>query len=260
MGTAGEQGAIWGARARDWVDANEPAWQPLFEAVMTRLKVGSGQRLLDVGCGAGGALAVAQARGATIAGLDASADLVAMARRRLPGAPLHVGEMEALPFPDGSFDVVTGINAFQFAGDLVNALREAGRVARPGGAVAMVVWGRRDDCDLLSKVMPAVIACLPPATAPASPAPALSQPGVIEERMQLAGLSPRDGLEIAEALAFPDLATATTAVLSASARAIAHAGEGRVRGAVEDALRPLVRADGTIRLDNRFRLVVAERP
>jgi SAM-dependent methyltransferase len=109
MGTAGEQGEIWGARARDWVDANEPAWQPLFEAVMTRLKVGSGQRLLDVGCGAGGALAVAQARGATIAGLDASADLVAMVRRRLPGAPLHVGEMEVLPFPDESFDVVTGI-------------------------------------------------------------------------------------------------------------------------------------------------------
>lgn len=121
-----------------------------------------------------------------------------------------------------------------------------------------LVWGRREDCDLLSKVMPAVTACLPPAPepAPATPPPLLLwQPSVIESLMDQANLLPRESLDISGPLAFPDLDTATKATLSASARAIAHSGEARVCD-VQDSLRRLVREDCTIRLDNRFRLVL----
>jgi len=45
--------------------------------------------------------------------------------------------METLPWPDDAFDVVTGFNSFFFSADLVGALAEARRVARPGGEVAM---------------------------------------------------------------------------------------------------------------------------
>lgn len=259
MGTAAQQGEIWGARAQAWAEANEPAWQGVFEAVMDRAGAAQGRRLLDVGCGAGGAMVAARERGAIVAGLDAAAAMVDIARNRLPDAVIETGEMEALPFADESFDVVTGLNAFQFAGDMVNALREARRVLRDEGTVAVLVWGRREDCDMLSKVMPAVIACLPPAPAPATPPLALWQPGAIESLMDQAEVVPRESVEVPGALIFPDLATATRAILSASARAIAHSGEARVSDAVEDALRPLVRADGTIRLDNRFRLVLGTR-
>lgn len=165
--------------------------------------------------------------------------------------------MEQLPFLDQSSDLVTGLNSFQFAGSPVNALRAARRVVRPGGAVAMMVWGPRQDCDMLFKVTPAIVAFLPPSVA--TPSPPLGQPGAIESLMEQAELSPQDGLEFAGDLEFPDLATAATAILAASARAIAHAGEMRVCAGIEEALGSLVRTDGKVRLHNRFRLVLGER-
>src|SRR5215208_8261477 len=71
-------------------------------------------------------------RGAIVAGIDATAPFVDIARERLPAADLTVGEMECLPFPDGAFDVVTAFNAFQLAADPGNALREGG-AGEPAG-------------------------------------------------------------------------------------------------------------------------------
>jgi ubiquinone/menaquinone biosynthesis C-methylase UbiE len=45
--------------------------------------------------------------------------------------------MEALPWPDDSFELVTGLNSFFFANDMVTALREAARVAKPGAPVVI---------------------------------------------------------------------------------------------------------------------------
>ena len=73
--------------------------------------------------------------------MDASAALVELARARVPEAELLVGDLQSLPYPDDAFDVVAGFNAFFFADDMVAALREAGRVARPGAAVVIQVWG-----------------------------------------------------------------------------------------------------------------------
>lgn len=260
MGTAQQQGQIWGARAADWAAANEPAWAAIFDTVMEKSGAAPGIRLLDIGCGAGGALAAARRRGAEVAGLDAAPGLVSIARERLPGAVIEVGEMEELPFHDGRFDVTTGINSIQFAGDVVKALAEAARVTQPRGTVAMMVWGRREDCDLLAKVMPAVFALLPPPPAGTPPPLPLAEEGVIESLMASAGLAPRASEIFDGELAFPDLGTAVTAILSASARAIAHAGETAVRNAVESALRALAPGGGRLRLANRFRLTLATRP
>ena len=220
MGTAGMQGALWGARAEDLAEANEPAWRAVFDAALDHAGIRRGTRHLDIGCGAGGALVVSRALGADVAGLDASANLVAIARRRLPAARIEVGEMEALPFADGSFDVATAINSVQFAGDPVRALSEARRVTRPGGAVFVLVWGRREDCELISITASAVFALLPPAPQGAPPPRPWAETGVIEGVMREAGLVPVEDGEFPGALEFPDAATATRTVLSASARAI----------------------------------------
>ena len=254
MGTASEQGKIWGARAKDWAEANEPAWEPLYDAVLDRLLIGPGTRLLDIGCGAGGFLVRASQRGAEAAGLDASAKLAEIARQRLPGSVIETGEMEALPFPNRAFSLVSGINSFQFAGDISAALGQARRVCREGGRVAMLVWGRREDSDLLAKVMPAVVALLPKSPPPAAPPPAFAEPGVIEALMAEAGLAASESVELPGALRFADAATAMRAILSAAARAIRHAGVKTVRRAVAEALAPLTGADGGVVLNNVFRL------
>ena len=258
MGSAGTQGALWGARARDWAELQEPAWRGVFETALDHAGLRPGARLLDIGCGAGGALVAARRRGAEVAGLDASEALAAIARERLPGARIEVGEMEELPFEDGAFDLVTGINAFQFAADPGHALAEAARVCRPGGAVFMLVWGPRADCELLSVTLPGVFALLPPAP-PGPPPPAWAEPGVIEERMRSAGLRPAaDGSFDAE-LAFPNAALAERAVASALARAIAHAGEAKVLATIRATLPRVTRPDGTVAWRNRFRWVRAIR-
>lgn len=259
MGTAKQQGEIWGTRAQDWATANEPAWNQVFETVLEEAGVSRGSHLLDIGCGAGGALVLARQRGAEVSGLDAAEALVAIALGRLPGAKIEIGEMEELPFANESFDIVIGINSFQFAGDLVRALSEARRVCRKNGTVAMLVWGNREDCDLLTKVMPSVFALLPPPQ-PDAPRPLpLADGGVIEGVMVQAGLNPKDAIEFSSPLEFADAALAVRAMMSASARAIAHGGEKRVKSTIEDALRSATRSDGSVRLDNRFRLVLASR-
>src|SRR5579863_4071767 len=111
------QRRLWGTDPQAWADLAEAHNRPLFEAVLDAASAGPGTRLLDIGCGSGLALVLARQRGAIASGLDISPGLLAIARDRLPHADLRAGDMEQLPFDDESFDAVTGIIAFQCAGD-----------------------------------------------------------------------------------------------------------------------------------------------
>lgn len=261
MGTAKEQGEIWGARANDWWLCNEPAWNGVFRTVLDAAGVKQGNSYLDLGCGAGGALVLAKERGARVTGLDASENLVAIARQRVPGSEVAVGELEELPFQSGTFDAVSGINSLQFTGNVARAMSEAARVCRKGGTVAILAWGPREQSDLLSAIMPAVFALLPPPPsgqqAPAPPP--LGEAGVLEALMEEAGLTAPQGISFSSDLEFPDLATGVCACLSASARAIRHAGETKVHDGIKQAMTPFVVDGGKVRLKNVFRMVTARR-
>src|SRR5919109_2725964 len=147
LGTAEKWGPLWGARPRDWAE-HEEQQVPTYEDAIRRVGVTPGQRILDVGCGTGVFLRLVADRGARPFGLDASESLLEIARERVREADLRAGEMELLPYDDDSFDLVTGFNSFFFAADLVAALREAGRVAKPGAPVLIQVWGPPERCDL----------------------------------------------------------------------------------------------------------------
>jgi ubiquinone/menaquinone biosynthesis C-methylase UbiE len=79
-------------------------------------------------------------RGAIVAGVDAAGPLIEVAAERTPEGDFRVGDMETLPWPDDSFDIVTGFSSFQFADDKARALGEARRVSR--GQVAVVIPSR----------------------------------------------------------------------------------------------------------------------
>lgn len=257
MSTSDAQGRMWGARARDWAQVQEGVATPLFAEVLRVTGAGAGTSVLDVGCGSGVFCELAAAGGVRAAGLDASAELIAIARERVPGADLRVGEMEALPYPDDTFDLVTGFSAFQFAGDPVAAVREAARVAR-AGRVVVAVFGPREANE--SDAYLAALGTLLPAPPPGAPGPyALSGDGALESLAARAGLVATARGSVSCPWVYPDEATALRGLLSSgpAIRAAQHAGEAAVRDAVLAAIAPFRRPDGWYRLSNTFRYVVA---
>jgi ubiquinone/menaquinone biosynthesis C-methylase UbiE len=102
-----------------------------------------GQRLLDVGCGPGTITADLAGRVAPgeVIGIDASAEVLDEARRHAArvdaSVTFQLGDVYALEFPDGAFDVVHAHQVLQHLTDPVAALREMRRVTRPGGIVAV---------------------------------------------------------------------------------------------------------------------------
>ncbi len=94
-----------------------------------------GKAVLDLGC-AGGFMAEAlEDRGAQVTGIDPATDAIAAARAHAVGRGItyDVGVGEALPYADGSFDVVVCVDVLEHVEDLEQVLREVARVLRPGG-------------------------------------------------------------------------------------------------------------------------------
>jgi SAM-dependent methyltransferase len=214
-----------------------------------------------VACGPGLAAQLAAERGAEVAGIDAAEASIAIARERTPRGDFQVGDMEALPWPDATFDAVTSFNGFQFAADLTHALREARRVTRPGGRVAVVVWGRDEDCDI-PQVIGTLRELLPPAPMAAQTSTPLSAPGRLDDLLREAGMTPLAGGEVDVPAEFPDLDTAQRALLSSGAAVgiIQRVGAEPVERTLADALARFRTDRGWYVLRNRFRYVVAGIP
>lgn len=264
MGSAPVQGRLWGNLARDYAEGLEQTALPLYGATLDAAQVGSGTRLLDAGCGSGLLALLAHLRGARVTGLDASTPLIKVARERLAEADLRVGELETLPFEDGSFDAATAVNSIFYASDMAAAMSELARVVRPGGRVAVTGWGPPHRCEFLTAVMPRVAPLMPPppSGAPAEhPVLALSKPGALAALLEEAGLRVVDHGEVACPFVFPSLEASWRANASAGPNqvAIEHSGEEAVRAVFEQADREHLRADGTVRYENVFLWAAGER-
>lgn len=111
-------------------------------------------RLLDIGCGTGGLLERVALRVDEGLGVDASRDMLALARTRLAERGLaHVAvrqaDMYRLPLADNTFDAVTLQMVLHYAEDPAAALAEAARVLRPGGTLLVVDLAPHQRADLL---------------------------------------------------------------------------------------------------------------
>ncbi len=188
-GSGTRRGPLFGAGAATWAETWEGSrgWgTPVYEHVLDRAHIGPGTTVLDCGCGAGRFVGLAIQRGAAVAGIDASAELAEIAAKRTPQADIRVGDFEALPWPDKTFDVVTGFSTFQFADDHVAALAEARRVCR--GQVSVAIPTRLADSGI-PEVFAALATLFPPeslASLKRSGMYALSAPGTLEETLSKA--------------------------------------------------------------------------
>jgi SAM-dependent methyltransferase len=260
MGTGTVQAQLWGPGTRDWSDYNEPMCTPFYTAVLDATGVGAGTKLLDLGCGGGFAMLLAAHRGAIVSGLDATAELLDIARERVPDAELTAGDLEdPLPYEVGRFDVVTAFNSIQYTSDPVAVLKNMSQVAKPGGRIGVVVWGPPEQCQsgvLFAELGP----LMPPAPAAAPGAVAWSEEGQLEALATRAGLTPVTVADVPNPLIYPDLATAVRTQLSSgpARSAIAHSGPAAVRGALTRAFAFSRQPDGTYRQNNVFRYLVAK--
>lgn len=256
--TSEMNGQLWGASARDWADIAEGQFSAGYDAVLARANVGAGTRLLDAGCGSGMAAAIAHGLGATITGLDASSALLDIARERVPSGNFHQGDLETLPFEDATYDVVTGFNSFQYAGNPAVALTEARRVTKPNGLVCVMTWGNPEGMDAAKLI--AVLKDLLPPSPPNAPGPfALADEDRLRQFGTDAGLNPVDVFDVDSPWAFSDEETALRGLVASgvSAKAIETSGFEAVRSAYADAIKPFRQADGSYRLGATLRVLIA---
>ena len=101
-GSAPVQGELWGVRARDYAEIQEPTFLPLYESVLARPEIAKANSILDVGYGPGLAAQVFSRETAHFAGADGTATFIEIARRNVPGGDFRGAEMEAPPHADGA--------------------------------------------------------------------------------------------------------------------------------------------------------------
>ena len=259
-GSASIQAPLWGARVKDWAELQEPMARPMFEAILSAAGVGPRLAMLDVGCGAGLFCQLAAKLGASVSGYDAAEPMIAIARSRVPAGDFRIGDMESLPFADNSFDLVTGVNSFQYAANPVRALAEASRVAKPRGTVVIATRGRNEDSET-EPYLDALRALLPPAPAGAPGPFALSSREALEAMVREAGLHPESFHEVDTPFEYPNLETALGGLLSTgpAVRAMETSGEDKVVQAITEVLAQFRRSDGSYRMSNKYMFLVASR-
>ncbi len=141
---------LWNGAADVYDDAIVPALSDAHHQLLRVLDPAGGEQVLDLGCGTGRMSELVAQTGATVvAAVDLAPLMVVRARRRLAPWGIDVREMDAqaLTFDDALFDAVVAGFSLMFCPDHLAALREARRVLRPGGRLAMSVWGLPEECD-----------------------------------------------------------------------------------------------------------------
>lgn len=259
MGSGATQGKLWGAKASDWAEYQEPTQAGFYKAVFEVVGIGPGKKLLDAGCGAGLALQIAAKLGAEVAGNDASQGLLAIAKQRLPKAELRLEDLEDTSFDPGSFDIVTSFMAVQFAADPVNALRMLSKVVKAGGQIALITWGLAEKCEMRD-IIGAMASLLPPPPSGAGGPFTLGEPGKLEELAQSAGLKPGTSGEVDCPFEYPNIEVAIRANLSAGlgVGVVQVVGEGKVREVLTRPLSKYQKSDGSVKMENSFRYLISK--
>ena len=253
---AREQGVLWSQAATSWAELFEDKSLPAVQRALELVHLEVGEQLLDVGCGAGGAMVLAEPSGVAISGIDAAPGLIAIARARLTSANFLVGDMTQMPYADHTFDVVTGFSSFLYPIDPVGALREARRVAKAGARVVLITWGREEMCEGALHFH-ALRALFP--RAPAGAPPPLAADQRMPFFMQMAGLSSVTDEYVSSPWDFESVAVAVRAIRSSGPvqRVVNLLGDEAVDHALLTWLEPFIRSDGSVHLENELRVLLA---
>ncbi|MDF5756373.1 methyltransferase domain-containing protein [Spongiactinospora sp. TRM90649] len=263
----GYEGGHW-AEHRDRYDAvNQGFNKYLLDHVQ------DGDRVLDVGCGAGQVTRVAARRARHVTGVDLSEPMLGAARAAalaegVDGVEFVRADAQVHPFPRGAFDLAVSRFGIMFFADPVAAFANIGRALRPGGRLALLSLRAMADHEV-SAVFAAMDAHLPPPPAPepgSGDGPvSLSDPERVHEVFTEAGFTGVAATPVdAEQIWGRDAEDAAGFLLGWGPVRfhLRHADAGaaaRARAAAVPALRPFER-DGAVRLRGAAYLITATRP
>jgi len=134
---------VFGAAAERYAASSVHAAGPDLEAMLEAAALRGEERVLDLGCGAGHTALAFAARGAHVEALDLTAPMLEQGRRMaaergLLNVHFQEGDAARLPFPSGTFDVVTSrLSAHHYA-QPGTAVREAARMLHPAGQLLLI--------------------------------------------------------------------------------------------------------------------------
>jgi SAM-dependent methyltransferase len=118
----------------------EPWLIPVYKKILDLLQPKENHVLLDAGCGSGLFSVLAIARGAQLIGTEADPGLLEIAKRRNPVNHFLSEGTDMLPFAGNSFHMIVLLHVFEQPDKIEASIREAARVLRPGGRLAISVW------------------------------------------------------------------------------------------------------------------------
>jgi SAM-dependent methyltransferase len=266
----------WEGMADGW-KANRAAFQratlPVSQWMVEAIHPQPGHRVLELSAGlADTGLLAAElvAPGGSVLITDGAEAMVEAAREHaaeLGAKNVELRQMQAewIDLPAASVDGVLSRFGYMLLVDPEAALRETRRVLKPGGRVALAVWGPLEENPWMSVVREAIAAAgLAPPVAPGQPGPfSLSAPGAVEELLETAGF---DDVEV-DALdlhfeapsvdAWWDYVMQTSPGTIDVVRNLAPAEHYKLRDAVDAGYAAYVREDGSLRLPARILVAAA---
>ncbi len=189
------QVGVWDGMSELYLREIDRRFASVVEEVIARAAPKKGEQVLDLGTGTGAVAFQAVplvGSGGRVTGIDISADMLGLARRRatergFDNVEFREGRAEAIPGEDGGFDVVLACLSLMYVIDRAAAAREIARVLRPGGRLVAAVWAGPAECDIV-RFQQTAGGFAPPPPVPGVGPGALAHPAEFLQQQSQAGI------------------------------------------------------------------------